>query len=845
MANGNDDSLFFDKNYNQSVTQNTPLGGNDKGIKNKLINSAKDLALDVKETGVDFLQDVKSSIKDRFTLSSKRNSITDSIEYGTEEVSIANRHRDAITGILDNTFSGNLFDAGVSTLNLLNFGTKWKIAYKQEVDRNIYPFKYLYYYNPLYKTRSSDKGQTEDDVPPSLTFLDDIEDPTILGFTLKIDYENSPLFKNVVKSVDFIPSDKSQSEADVNNTTNSSVTTKDMENSALGFINDYKSNHPELNYATLYLQDFTNACNKIFISPDRKQDYNTIKYKNSYIYEIKGLNKLDNPFVEYKEDKEHESLELTLGEDVRMYVNRMAFLYRNLTWSYNMGKKLIPENMLRFNMYIKISEMRNFTSNIKDSNGDDENENTLVDAIRNGYSRVIYELKDCEFSFDESILPETLSVGGFNDITENYADLKVKIKYRKVNRIFYSKLFSSNFAQNLIGDKFYTPNTAKYLNDLRDMGYSSESLTKNKSYSNNIPVVQSLSSRLDTLKNKGLLNEDNNDTALTRFAKSIGNKAIKAGATVLDDKMQQAKTSINDLGKNIFNNNLSSQVRDLLKTQIQTKSNILGKSLHLNTGKQFTDLNEVVNFTSSNLSSVNNPTEDLHPDMGFQTIKPAEDLHPITNFKTLKPTEDLHPITNFKPVAPSEDLHPDLNLEKIAPNEDLHPTIDFETVAPSEDLHPETNFQTMFPNEDLHPDLNLDVISPAEDLHPTINLEVKSPNEDLHPSIKNNIIDPSEDVHPNLDNNITTPVEDLHSSVKNNIIAPSENINNVVNSSIQDPKENVNTESKSIISSPNEDVHPKVDNNIKNPKEDIKDNFTKFIKKGIDTPPSNSALGDC
>ncbi len=830
MADNGEKSLFIGRNDKQSL-DTPPSGGNDKGIKNKLKNGFNDLVTDVKDSSVDFFNEVKSSIKDRLTLSSKRNTIVEGIEYGTEEVSIANRHRNTISGILDNTFSGNLFDAGVDTLNLLNFGTKWKIAYKQEIDRNIYPFKYLYYYNPLYKTKSSDKAPTEDSVTPaSLTFLDDIEDPTILGFTLKIDYENSPLFKNVIMSIDKptkSKSDKAPSEADAknNNSNNNSITDKEMKNTALGFITDYKDFHPELNYASLYLQDFTNVCNKIFISPENQKDYNSIKYKNSYIYEIKGLNKLDNPFVDYKPDKEHESLELTLGEDIRMYVNRLAFLYRNLTWSYNMGKKLIPENMLRFNMYIKISEIRNYTSGVKDSNGDNEDNDDLSSAIRNGYSRVIYELKDCEFSFNESILPETLQMGG-NEVNEKYAELKLKIKYRKVNRIFYSKLFSPTFAQNIIGDKFYTPNTEKYLNDLQNMKYLPENIIKNKSYTNNIPVEQSLKTKLNNLKNKGLLNQDNNDTAVTRFAKSVGNKAIKAGATILDDKIQKSKAGINDLGKNMFNNNLSSTVRDLLKEKVQTKSKMLGKSLHLNTGKQFTDSNEVISYSSSHLSNINNPKEDLHPNTGIKIKSPKEDLHPVTGIKTHAPSEDLHPFTGFKVKNPKEDLHPDTGFLTTSPKEDLHPDTGFLTTSPKEDLHPDTGFQTTSPSEDLHPVTGINISSPNEDLHPNSDFDMKNPNEDLHVSKKSIITNPDANVNPESNSVVKSPSEDLHSKTENNITSPKENLHNT---------------NSSVINAPKEDLHPNTNKDIQAPKENVNDSFTKFIKKNS-TPPNSSPL---
>jgi hypothetical protein len=846
------------------------LGKLDKGkevttdnVKNKvsLLDKVgfKDLANDVVRDAKDFGKGLASSVKDRFTFKNQRNQISNDIGFNTQEVSIANRHRDAISGILDNTFSGNLFDAGVNTLNLLNFGTKWKIAYTQNVDKDTYPFKYLYYYDLEQNKPNYISGEDT----KFLSFLDELEDPTILGYSLRIDYESSPLFSNLGDTKNDYPKETNKNVLNLiggEDTANiaaddikqQSSSKKSKNNSCINFIEKYLPQHPEMRYAKSYLYEFKDYSKKIFTSPEtemgNENDYTKVKYKNSYIYSIKGLNRLDNNFVELKNDNDHESLELTLGEDIRMYVYRMFYIYKNLSWSYNMGKKLIPENLLRFNMYIKISDIRNYTSDISDD---------FKFIAKNAYSRIIYELKDCEFIFPENsnILPETLSLGG-KEVNEQYADLKIKIKYRKVNRIFYSNFFNPNKTATIIGDKFFTPDKNKYFTDLQSMKFSPDFTLKRDSTDNNIPVEQSLKTKLDTLKNKGLLSEDNNDTAVTRFAKSVGNKAIKAGATIIDDKMQQAKAGINDLGKNIFNNNLSSTVRDLLKEKVQTKSKMLGKSLHLNTGKQFTDLNEVITYSSSHLPNVNTPKEDLHPNTGLKIKPPTEDLHPTTGIKTIAPSEDLHPITGIKTIAPSEDLHPDMGFQTTSPTEDLHPTTGYQTTSPTEDLHPITGINVSSPNEDLHPTTGFQTSSPNEDLHPNSNFDVKSPNEDLHPSTNFVVETPNEDLHSSVNNEITSPSEDLHVSKKSVITNPDANINpessNIINSPSEDlhgkvdgnitnPKENLHNTNDFVRDEPNEDLHPNSNKDIQAPKENVNDSFTKFIKKNTN-PPSSSPL---
>lgn len=849
-------------------TNNPHSKSNANGVSSLIRKDGGGLLSDLKKDVIDFGASVVKSTKDRFTLKGDRQKIEDSIEFNTREVSIANRHVDAITAILNNTFNGNLFDAGVNTLNLLNFGTKWKISYTQDVDKNIYPYKYIYYYGSNNNSNVENNQVTEGDINknPDNIFLETIEDPTILGFTLKIDFNTSPLFKGVVETSTQTPKNNPKisfnnevTEGDEDSLTKNfspsgikgqSVNQKKMNenigirNSALEFISKYKDQHPEMNYATAYLLEFSKICTKIFVSPESEKDYNKVKYKNSYIYEIKGLDKLDNPFVEYdSENNLKEVLELTLGEDIRMYVNRLAFLYRNLTWSYNMGKKLIPENRLRFNIYIKVSDIRNFTTN-------DKNENYKY-AVRNGYSRVIYELKDCEFFFDKSILPESLSMGGFESVNDKFADLKLKIKYRKVNRIFYSEFFSNNFSPFIIGDKFYTPNTKNTFKDLESMKFSPADTLKRNETDNNIPVVESLNSKFDRLKNKGLFNEDDNDTALGRFVKSVGNKAIKAGSTIIDDKVQAVKGEINDFGRNLFNNNLSSKVRDLLKEKIQIKSKELGRSLHFNTSKQFSNINEVVDYSSVNSIDVKTPLEDLHPNT-LNIIKvPKEDVHPNIKKPILNPNEDLHINKDFKIISPKEDLHLDIDNKILIPNEDMHPNFNNLINNPNSDLHPDIDNVIKSPLEDLHPNTELLISNPKEDLHQKIEFGIYNPNENLHGNIENIVNFPKENLHNTNNEKIVSPDEILHNNINNLIKIPIQN-SNVVNNVINNPDEILHDVKKSkiespsqiiddvnfVVHAPNENVHDKTKSKIESPNENV-NNFSKWIKKNIQSPPQD------
>jgi len=795
----NIENLYGGKNLQKFGTGLVDLG-------NDTVTSIEDEAIGIGESFID-----------RFKPKSLRRNGDGDDDFIIEEVSIANRHKDAISSILSDTFNGNLFDAGISALNLVNFGTKWKVVKDQYTDKNTYSFRYLHYYSKLSTNPNntidgfSDEDDNDSSVNRYIDLLESIEDPTVLGFSLRIDYDNSPLFAS--KQGNLTPSDIEEidtySDEDDNNFTNKQIqqiqqiNEKPPKNSALEFIERYKDEYCELVMCEEYLEEFTESVKKIFEAPETligdNPSYRNPAHKNHYINQIKGLDKLDNYFVEYdEENSKHEALEFELGEDVRMYTNKMKFLYKNLTWSYNMGKKLIPENKLRFNLYIKVSDIRQFTSKYN------------KEIVEDKYSRVIYELKDCEFLFDESINPTSLRVGGFSSPNNEYATLNLKIKYRKVNRIFYSHMFANdnNSASDMyIGDKFYKPHNDKsytdnYKDELENWKFAPDYTKQRTDKDNNIPVKQSLSERLDRLKNQGLFDEDDNDTALNRFAKGIGNEAVKSGASLVDENLQKIKNGFNDqqngvnvdirnidnaiadskfgnfLESNGINNNLVGSVRDFITGNVGKKTTDLG-DLHPN-GVPNKERTIEKRHKESN-KEIDIPNEDVHPDGNKIIPSPNIDLHDELNQKIENPNEDLHDELNKKIEIDEIDLHPELNQKIENPNEDLHPELNEGIENPNEDLHPELNEGIENPNEDLHPELNEDITIPNEDLHPELNEKIINPNEDLHPELNEDIDNPNEDLHPDSDKTINIPNIDLHDEKNNSIENPNEDLHDEKN----------------------------------------------------------------
>ena len=830
--------LFYNNNVETKKNDKATVVGSDdteakvstfakgiKGIKKGIKAGISVIPKDVKDFGKGTLETLKSD----FTPKSLKNKQPDlPISYGYESVSIANRNTDAITGILNKTFDGNLFDAGVSALTLYNTGTKWSIAYKQEVDRNIYPFKYNYSYgNNGGDIATSD----EEDAPRNSTFLDDIEDPTILGFALRIDYSNSPLFNGVAKD---------------------SI----LNYGAKNFIDTYLKEHREMAYANSYLAEFYDMCNKIFISPEIESDFYKTKYKNSYIYQIDGLDKLDNRFVNSgKDDTDHDTLDLTIGEDLRMYVNRMYYLYKNLIWSNNMCKKLIPENLLRFNLYIKISDIRNFTNGIKKNNGVVEDDDGLTNAIRNGYSRVIYELKDCEFLFDKSLSPNNLIIGGFGDVNNTTASLKLKIKYRKVNRIFFSQLFNKELLPTVIGDRDYIPNIDTYYNSIDGIfktGIEKGKSNKNVSTNNNIPAVVSLSSRLETLKTNGLFSPSNSDSAGSSFVKSLGNKAVKTGASVLDDGVQKVKGKINDFGKEkLTNNKLSSAVKDVLKNNIFGKTTTLDSQKDkvnpdaINTNKKLDEKIDIIDIKIN----VNDKLTD------------KDKVNPIlTNVKNDIKEDKYVYDDNDDDNEYNDDI---INInDKLTDKDKVNPIINPIIDTPTDkyiydDIDDIINVNDKLDKDNVNPIVNNIIVSPIDNINGVSNDVVIEPNDNVNGASNNVIIEPNSNVYSDVNHDIIEPNSNVNGSSNDVIIAPNSNVNEIGNkksiktpignvadkksSNIETPIDNVNKSSKSSITSPNSNVNPIIKDVIETPDANVNDNFNKFIKK-IKTPPSNSEI---
>jgi len=191
------------------------------------------------------------------------------------------------------------------------------------------------------------------------------EDPTILGFDFIIDRVNSPLFN--------------------------------------GAINDFigRFNSTEIASRSSIYNDFLNHFNKFFYFNSSGDNLPAGgKKKAYYLKKITGLNRLmeqntssetKKSFVVYNTDK----IKLTLMEDVSQSMGYLSSLYKALSWSRLNGKQIIPPNLLRFNVNVVVTEIRNYTRLV---NYQTES-STTIRAYADLISKYTYTLYDCQFFF--------------------------------------------------------------------------------------------------------------------------------------------------------------------------------------------------------------------------------------------------------------------------------------------------------------------------------------------------------------------------------------------------------------------------------------------------------------
>lgn len=167
--------------------------------------------------------------------------------------------------------------------------------------------------------------------------------------------------------------------------------------------------------------------------------------KTSYMsYYLKKIGGLDNLIESNTTDKKKflvdyrtDFITLDFNEDVSLTMGTLAHLYKLLYWSKPNGKNLVPENLLRFNCDIIVSECRNFNRVRKAIDGGN------LEVIKDNLSRYVYSLKECQLFFNT--MPHGADVDMSNITTYDNYNIQFDYKYSTVK--FERFMPSANFGK--------------------------------------------------------------------------------------------------------------------------------------------------------------------------------------------------------------------------------------------------------------------------------------------------------------------------------------------------------------------------------------------------------------
>lgn len=235
----------------------------------------------------------------------------------------------------------------------------------------------------------------------------DNEDPVYFGFEVIIDINNSPLFNGELKR--FL--------------TDSSISSSVSEISSR--LDIYEQFISEFRRYFKFNVDVDNSAETVTSKPI----FDTCdKPRRYYVKKIGGLSKLlesntgDNlkSFVDYKKDK----ITISFFEDVSLNLGTLGILYKQLYWSRLRGKSLIPENLLRFDCQIVVSELRNM-ARIKKSPD-------MIEIIRDNLSRYVYQVYECQLFFDKMTHPDEIDLASSPTETTDYS-ISFNFKYSNLS----------------------------------------------------------------------------------------------------------------------------------------------------------------------------------------------------------------------------------------------------------------------------------------------------------------------------------------------------------------------------------------------------------------------------
>jgi len=415
----------------------------------------------------------------------------------------------------------------------VKWSSDWEIDGKKKVDKETIASEITDIPTPGGATHFNMYSDVDNLFKYSKNIKNIFEDPTYLGFSIKIDTSSSPLFNygGINKGA-----------------------------SVGSFIQKYNI-IPDIADRQEIYDEFVSRIFELFQS-----DFTNNQFVRSYyIQSISGLDKFNSKMVKYGEDK----LSIILTEDISLRSTYLAELYNNLCYSYKDQRYMIPENLLRFDMIIEVTDIRIFRLYSDDAKKLGIN-NKSDSFINTDPPRIIYTLHDCNFDFFNSMPFEgAMTISGTEGTSNKPAVFTFDIKYKSISKEFRSNIIDKNVLtiNNKLNDIVKKNNdlTGEKVNFFKNDIYSEEFQTEK--------IKKGLSSKVDkyvsNVRDKivGKINEERGKL-INKLIDSV-RKPSKLSKIYPDNVYSSdfRKLSIENFAKNIgtdIANNLEDKARNAL-----------------------------------------------------------------------------------------------------------------------------------------------------------------------------------------------------------------------------------------------------------------------------------------
>lgn len=243
------------------------------------------------------------------------------------------------------------------------------------------------------------------------------EDPVIFGFEIIIDSIRSPLLNGEL----------------------------DYFLETIGVSNDELTSRKEIS------SSFKNEMSKFFkfnLETPSEDIFGMTTRKRHYIKSIDGLENLIESnsssklksFVDYKQDV----LKIQFYEDINLSTGSLSALYKLLYWSKIRGKGVVPENLLRFDCEIIVSELRNI-SRVRKAANSGVGSQYAMEVLKENLSRYVYSVYECQLFFSKmshsgDITLESLSTQPNVQIEMNYKFSNMRFERFNLNDSVYRSI---------------------------------------------------------------------------------------------------------------------------------------------------------------------------------------------------------------------------------------------------------------------------------------------------------------------------------------------------------------------------------------------------------------------